>query len=760
MVTAISVASLSASIAQAQEHAITVGQMPLPDALNEIARQSGRTITFDPDAVPGKISARVTNARNALSAVKAAIKGTGLAVSVNPDGVITVGNDIVVIATRDEAETSFRVDGAQSSNRSGKSLKELPQGTEVITSALIRDQQALTLNDALRNAGSVVNSIGNVQGTPSFSVRGNVSSALQNGVAVGTGATSIDTVERIEVLKGPSAILSGADNLGGVVNIVDKRPSAEPILDLEVQYGSFDDKKIVIDASNALNDTKTLSARIIGVQAGSERSYGDYMGRREQVIAPSLRYKTATSDFIIGLNATDQRSAFPNFRILNPATNNTTFIDLPGRIGPRDQGFHDVTTRYYASAEQRITSWFTLSARGSYTTDSLEGRIYAPLGFFNPDSPTTLFAFAQSINNQQSIRSGDIYGRLKVTTGPLKHTVSAGFNHSSLKFSSFQQDNSINTLVSFDVLADNRNLPSPGPAEIPSYSLQTEQNGLYIQDFIDFGRLHVLAAVRRNKYKTSIEFFGTGSSGPDVPQRAAQTTPSFGAVFDLTKSVSIYGNYVKGFSPNFSLSCNGDTLPNVESVNIEGGMKADFFAKRLSATVALFQLRQNNTVIPDFMCATPDRYTSRGGTQTRGVELTLNGEITSGLGVNASYTFSDYKYQIPDEVFGTIPPALYRNKYSLYLAYDIRSGAFDGFRIAGGVFGNGRTYVDSFGQISLPPQAEFDANVGYKLGRATFNLGVKNLADRKLNSIATSPAYVAYLQPRTVTASLTYSFFK
>ena len=755
---ATSVASLvvPVGVAYAQTSAISVNPMPLSAALDEISRQSGTKIDYDPDAVRGKTSAPVVNATNVMAAVSAAIKGAGLSMVSGPEGVITVGHDIIVTARRDEAELSFKVDGAQSSNRSGKSLKELPQGTQVVTSALIRQQQSLNINDALRNSAGVVNSLGQVQGTPTFTIRGQPSTALQNGLSSGGGLASIDTVERIEILKGPAAILAGADNLGGVINVVDKRPSAEALLDLLVQYGTFDNKKVAIDASNALNESKTLSARIIGVQAGSERSFGDYRGRREQVIAPSLRYKTGTADYIVGLNATSRREGFENFRVLDPL-DPTRFLDVPGRIGPRGQGFDTSSTRFYGSAEQRVAPWLTLVARGAYTREGLKGRYIQLAGFPNPAS-TNIVAFSSSLNSRSRTTALDTYARFNFRTGPIKHTVTAGYAYSKSNSMSFQQssDPFFNNMIRFDILSDSSNLPLPGPAEVPSYRSVAAQNGYYIQDFVDIGRFHLLAAVRRTVVKTQGTNFAFGGSSRD---RSSATSPNFGAVFDVSKAVSIYANYSKGFSPaSVSLNCAGDVLPIPSSENIEGGAKADFFRGRLSVTASVFQLKENNLTNYDSTCPLPNRYELTGGIQTRGVELDANGEVLPGLNVSASYTFADNKFQ--DENFGTVPPALFRHKYSLYAVYELQKGGLEGLSIAGGIFGNGRSYIDRNGQISLPPQAQFDGNISYRFGKAQLNLGVKNITDRRLNAVSFNPVSVALLQPRTVTATLIYNFFK
>lgn len=743
------------SAADAQGVRIDVPALPVTQALGMIARQSGVRIVYDPNLDAGMTSAPVRGAVSARQAVEMALRGLDFGIATEADGSISVDHNLIVVAYRDEAEVFFRVDDAQSSNRGGKSLRELPQTTEVITSALIQRQQSLTLSDALRNSGGVVNSVGNVQGTPSFAIRGQASSALQNGVQTGANAFTIDAIERIEILKGPAAILSGANNLGGAVNIVDKRPSSTPVLDISAFYGTFDYRKMVIDASDALTTDKTLSARIIGAQGGASRSYGDYGRESEAVIAPSLRYKTNSSDVIVGLNAAESFAAAKNFRYIDP-NDPGRFLSGTGRLGPKGQGFNNNVTRYYLNAEQRIASWLTLSARGSITNDNLSAKIYQPADFLDPATPLAI-GFASGFRTEQRNRAADMFVRLDVRTGPLRHKIVAGYNYTRLRLRQFDQDPTIDPVVFFNPQADNSELPLPAAATSLSFLLEQKQNGFYVQDFVDIGPVHIVASLRRDRYVVGTTIFGVNAG---TRNRTAAMTPNVGAVLDVSKTLSLYANFQRGFSPNTALSCDGARLPNIRTENIEAGAKADLFARKLSLTASAYQLAQDGTSNPDATCPVGNRFISAGGLRTRGVDLSAAGDIGSGLSLNASYSFADYGYRNTAPEFGTLPNGLYRHKYSIFAAYEARSGPLSGLGLAAGVFGNGRTYVDTFGKIHLDPQAQVDANLTYRLGGTLVNLGIKNLFDADLNSVAFTPLYVARLQPRTILLSVTHRFFR
>jgi hypothetical protein len=190
------------------------------------------------------------------------MRGLNVAILPGADGGLSVVGDIVVTARRDEAETNVLVRQASTSDRTGLSLREQPRNTQVISAKTIEEQQGLSVVDALQNAGGVTAQANNYAGNPSYTVRGFYAAGLVNGLP-GGAAQPIANVERVEILKGPDAILSGFGSLGGNINVVTKKPSAEERLTASMDAGSLGLVRGVIDANNAINADKTLSGRVV-----------------------------------------------------------------------------------------------------------------------------------------------------------------------------------------------------------------------------------------------------------------------------------------------------------------------------------------------------------------------------------------------------------------------------------------------------------------------------------------------------------------
>lgn len=803
---------MSAAPASAQEKTSTFsqGSMILPRALQSIGGAYGVTVEYDPVALENITARPVRNATSAIDAVRQAAMITGISVTQDASGNIVVkraedsGDDIIVTAIRDEAETNLNVSSAATSTRTGKTLREQPRSTAVVTGKLIADQQAQTIQEALRNVSGVSASAG-TQGLPNFGVRGFSASTLTNGLNGSSGGLQpVAGLERVEVLKGPDAVLAGAGNLGGVVNIVTKRPIAQPLLNLSVEFGSFEDKKVVIDASNALNLDRTFSARIVAQAAKAERNYQGYDGREEYLFAPSLRYKTATSDFVIGISTSDV------FSPINPTTSiNRNFTDrnvlYPQLRTPfitPNQGIRLGVTREYFDVTQKITDWVTLVARGEHALSVTTIRGFLPAGAL-----TTSFDTEPATENSLTYRSNisgrrtpsnafDAYARLNFATGPVKHTLSVGANYSwrsattlyaedpSRYYQVNQLTGAVSTFEFFQPLVPATNIQPLGFPTQPDFYSTDEQTGIYLQDFVEFGPLKLIGAVRINKYRVATGYFDPGSVQYNETLRYSSTLPSFGAVYDISNNISVFANYQRGYLPGGSNFDAGSTvvgaftgliLPDIKSRNIEGGVKVDLFNRRLSVVASYFDNLQSNSVDSQTI---PGATFLIDGQRSRGFEFDVNGRILPGWNVSASFSHTQFKYAKPTVVFQAVTSEP-ETHYSLFTSYEPTSGSLQGFGASAGIYGSSSSFVYS-GEIQpgvgafdnganspafatfrpfVPGTRQVDANLYFKLGGARLNLGVKNLFNRRNYSPAPTYDFIPLADPRTFRATLTYSFY-
>lgn len=281
---------------------------PLAQTLEQIERISGRRITFDrADLAKGRARA-VKGNYSAGAAISQAMAGTAYTLNEDHVGTLVVMPtlQVEVVAKRDQAETEFKADRSDTATRSGSSLHLVPGSVTLITNKVLESQQATDLTDALRNV-SGMSFAKSPQNNTTFGVRGFTASSNTNGITDNSAATrSVFTVERVEVLKGPQAILSGGDSLGGAVNIVVKKPQADPIRDLTVQYGSYDDRTVAGDLSGAIGGDKRFTYRTVASVQDARTTKLGMNGKNSKAFMQALRWKDKSTDFIA--SAEDRKS--------------------------------------------------------------------------------------------------------------------------------------------------------------------------------------------------------------------------------------------------------------------------------------------------------------------------------------------------------------------------------------------------------------------------------------------------------------------
>ena len=203
-----------------------------------------------------------------------------------------------------EAETAtssvigYRAKNAATATKTDTPLAETPQSVTVVTRDQMLDQGATNLQDALTYAAGVRSDAYGIDSrTDSFLIRGSEPSLYLDGLQMyssgwytATARPDPYTLERVEVLRGPAGMLFGAGTAAGVVNMVSKRPQAEAVREVGVQFGSFGRKQIQADLTGPLSADGAWSYRLIALQRKSDTQV-DYVPDDRSLLAPSLTWK-------------------------------------------------------------------------------------------------------------------------------------------------------------------------------------------------------------------------------------------------------------------------------------------------------------------------------------------------------------------------------------------------------------------------------------------------------------------------------------
>lgn len=730
--------------------------MPLGEALQRIAAEWGAPLNIDPDAVRGLTARPVRNAQSEREAVAQATRGLPVAIDVNDAGVITVLNDVVVIAQPNEAENSILVRGATSSSRLGQSLRDQARNTQVISAKLLERQQAQTLSEALSNAGGVVVNSATIQGGVGFTVRGFDSNGAVNGLpsasssmfAAGT-TLPLANIERIEVLKGPDAILLGGDNLGGTINIVTKKPNAEERLYVSSDIGSFGLIRGTIDANRALSNDNRFSARIVATAATADRNFGGYRGTEDYLFAPGLRYKNGSTDIIISATLGNQIFGMPPYTVLNTATKKPFDVafDRP-LVGGKNQGVQVETTQFNAEITQKLTEWLTVVGRAQHQKMNFSLSQYSPFVVLN-NAGLLLIATGgtRQTSNNDAI---DAFARINFNTGPVSHKLVAGMTRVNATVDAIYASDG--AMFPYNFLTR----PPLRPLAVNFNSTATsimKQSGYYGQYLVGIGPIHLSAGLRRNEMDSRSIFDGV----PNKPYEGGKTVPNYGAVVDITDHFSVFGTLAYGYIQNFATDRFLNRLPDNQTRNAETGIKWDLFNERVLLNASWFSIRQSNLMVTDpintrFQIGIP-------GQMGRGIDVNISGNPIPGLSLSAAYTRTNYRFIVPSASLGDTVNGQPRDVYSLYGSYEHKIGERAKAGVGAQVAGQSSSAIDVFNRFRTEGATLAHLNGFLSIRDLDINIGVRNLFDRRAYQPTRFTNYLPLVEPRTWRVTVGYRFF-
>lgn len=728
---------------------------PLAATLQAISRISGKRIQFEEADVKGLQAPAISGQTSEQGAVQAAISGSGLTMNTGPDGSIRVFVQqlaaVAVTAKRDEAETGFRASSSSTATRGGADLLDVPQSVTVLTAKVLETQQSATVEEALRNVAGVVVQPA-TQGASGFSIRGfgTNASTLSNGLSdPNSYKTNIAGVERIEVLKGPQALLSGANGLGGTLNIVTKKPTAERIRDVSVSYGSHAERTGTIDLAGAINDSKEFSYRLIGSATRAGGSSAGYDGRSQTYGLGEVRWKTADTDFIAGVSADKSRSVLDRYTVAVRGYIEPSPPTLPGN---RSDGIDAETHSVFYTLQHSFSDALQFNSRLQRVSTDLDVAVWTPQ--FPISAPNLLLNYSGTMNrSNQTTTSGDHYLSYKFKTGPVEQRLVAGINHSDYSFDQTQYTGP-NLAVRFDQPTQ---YPFPalvrndGTRAYRSYSPQ-EQRGLYLQDTLKWEQWTLVAGLRHTSLDTGPGIV-TQYTNPPTPDMTSakksfsKNTVNAGLIYNLDWNTSIYASYAEGFAPLFSdlniCGTNSASTPPTLSKSKELGIKSNV-EDRFSWSAAVFQIDQVNLLRRNRPLNCNDLIE---GQRSQGVELEAAGRPMRGLNLIFNYSYNKRRSMVDPAARPGVGPD---SQASLWSTYDFQSERLRHWSLAFGISAWSDAPLGLTDTATRSPGgARIDAGIAYTQPEWSLRLGVKNLANRTLYGFSTSNTYVPVYDKRT-----------
>jgi iron complex outermembrane receptor protein len=642
---------------------------------------------------------------------------------------------------------------------------ENPQVYTIVSKELMKEQIVTDYNSAFKNVpGAGIAEVRNQGRTTNISRGFPTPQVVRNGVGSFT-YTTIDpaNLERIEVIKGPSATLFGStiSSFGGLFNRVTKKPFDSFKGEISYSGASWDLNRLTADVNTPINEEKTALVRI-NTALHSERSFQDAGFAKSYLIAPSFSY--AISDrltLLIDAEISGSKATSPTR--LAPFTRGKAKSITELGI-PYDLSFANNTVSYtsqqynvFAQLKYKMSDHWNSQTIFSRTRSSSEGYTVAL-------TVLTDSTLRQAVTNQDSPFYGtdiqqNFTGDFKI--GALRNRVVAGFDFYSLR--ALRNDATVNMpAVNFkkpSAAYNNFNIAKVAPmfntATFLNFVSSNENTySAYVSDVLNItDKLIVSAGIRVDRYFNKGSYYANrDSTVGDFNQTAF--SPKFGFIYQVVKDkVSLFGNFMNGFSNVSGSDFSGNTFKPNRANQLEGGVKVDF--SKISATLSYYDIQVTNVTRDD-----PDHvnFLLQDGTQlSKGFEAEIIANPFPGLNIVAGYTYNNSKYTKANPTIEGLRPTTAGSPKTanFWVSYRLISGPAQGLGFGfGGIYGSEyyQTNTSTF-KFSIPSYTVLDASVFYDKSRYRIGLKVDNLTNEEYWSFR-----LAAQTPAKVTGNITFKF--
>lgn len=646
-------------------------------------------------------------------------------------------------------------------------IVEIPQSVSVITRNELDVRNVQNLTEALRYVPGVTADNFGFEGrgyeyllmrgfsaltTATF--RDGLSQAAQ-GLYFNSFITETYGLERIDVLRGPSSVMFGRGDAGGIVNRVTKRPSADPIREIELQYGNFDRKRVAADLGFA-NEDETLMFRLVGLGLDTDTQIkfpntgGDRAQNRRFYMAPSLTWRPTIDTTITLLgDVLNNRSEASPFYISAPDGSRTDVLVA-------DSKFVKYATNQYSFSyqiEHNFNKMFTVRQNFRHMGQGGQFNEINPLEF-NIDQPTVMDRMAFSTRERLNQTVLDTHLQAKLNTGPVHHTMLLGADWNAT-------DASIKYLAGsdtpgIDILNPVYPQPIAKPDSLADHTKQEiDQLGFYIQDQLRYNQNWILTLSGRYDRVASIN--DDLLNATTLKSKDSAYTGRAGLTYLFSNGIAPYISYSQSFLPQAGSTSDNLPFDPTRGAQYEVGIKYQPVGGRGLYTLALFDLTKTNVVTRD-----PNdlfRSVQTGEIRSRGAELEARAELLRGLNFIGSFTYYEATVtKSNDGNKGKMPIQTPTTMTSAWLDYSLESLGIDwlrGFGIGGGVRYVGRVFDDEQNTSSTPAFTLFDASLRYDYGPWLFNINANNIFN---NSYVSSNAFGNYYlgAQRTVIGTLKF----
>jgi iron complex outermembrane receptor protein len=707
-------------------------------------------------------------------------------------------------------------------------LSETPQSISIAGAELVRDMGAQSLQESIRYMpGLVPDGFGFDSRGDYVLIRGIAAAYFLDGMRTSYGfyANTVGaepySLERIEVLRGPSSMLYGQSPSGGLISMISKLPQEIRHGEITFDYGSFDFKQVKFDFGGPATSDGRWLYRFVGLARDADTQV-DFVENDRIFLSPSLTYRPSadTSVTLLGLWRKDHGGSvqqfLPHLGTLKPHPDHgkismSTFIGEPTDYNDTDQQSatllidHKLApgltlhhgTRFTHTDNTYSTHYTAPLTSGLISTiNSVLGPVYDPATapFLDPAQQNIARVFLWR-NTETDVLTSDTHVTGTFLTGSMAHKLTGGIDYTRFETGGASTPILVDNIVpgvqpqfniynpvygqnavylNFGALG----VPGANPF-IPSSQFQSTvtdrpdetqaQTGIYIQDQIKLGQWSAILGLRKDWL--SIEM----GNRPDVEQSA--TTGRAALMYHFKSGLSPYISFSQSFAsqpgnlvvddPSCTQNCPAPraALP-LEGEQVEVGLRYQPKGWPFMISAALFNLKEKNRLVEDTASVISGFVQQGAEVRIKGFEIEAVGKVTENLKIIAAYTNSrgEYTEHFNPVEIGTPVEGLPRHTAALWGIYTFNDGPLTGLSFGAGVRHIGESkdvgtlVTGQVGEVTTPAFTLFDAMVAYETKDWRWQLTGTNLEDEFHVITCTTRGDCGVGQGRTVITSFTYKF--
>lgn len=616
--------------------------------------------------------------------------------------------------------------------KSGIPIERVPQSIQLIDAEDIIDRGARSIEDALRAVPSATVARNRVSGFAgnTLRIRGFAAQQIRNGIFQrfydGTDPSALSNVARIEVLKGPSAVLYGQSGVGGIVSIVTKQPTDRFAGSIALTGGSYDQRMATIDLGGPITDT--LAVRLTG-EIERSGSFVDLLDVDRENVGLALAWhpSPSVSAHLVAEYLHRRTLANPGLPTVGTVIPNgvatvrrSAFLGEPGfSLQENDAPL------IQAWVELRLGGMWTLTPRYQYSEWHNRSRSTTLLPPVVP-ALTTLPRVGRNAGEDDRFHVAQLDLAGEVATLGIRHTLLVGmeYNHDDVPF---RMAATVPCGVGpIDALRPTYGCGAPTGAFGFLSRAKLEGVAVYAQDQIALSDAwHVVAGIRHSRSKNRNRFV-TAFFGSTDAARLRNTSWQLGTTYALGGGVSLFGGYNTGYDLGAVTGArrfDGTAFRPETSNQAEAGVR--IVRDALRANLSAFRIRRDNVAVPD--PANAGFQLQDGRFRTRGIELEGEWSPRPGWWLQGGYAWLDatiVRSSTPALIGGRIAET---PRHAFTAATRVSVGRVE-LRAAANRVGARR--IVNGGTISLPGYATFDVGAGTGFGPFRVDAALTNLFDK------------------------------